>query len=46
MPFHLKIDNDTPFRVRDDIIESLGLDKDRLFMALHQFNRPNLFYEV
>ncbi|KJA23232.1 hypothetical protein HYPSUDRAFT_40046 [Hypholoma sublateritium FD-334 SS-4] len=32
--------------VREDIIDSLGLDKGRLFLALHQFNRPNLFYEV
>ncbi|KAF9485758.1 ATP-dependent DNA helicase [Pholiota conissans] len=32
--------------VRQDIILSLGLDKNRLFIALHPFNRANLFYEA
>ncbi|KAF5317530.1 hypothetical protein D9619_013196 [Psilocybe cf. subviscida] len=32
--------------VRQDIIRSLKLDQNRLFFALHPFNRGNLFYEV
>lgn len=34
------------FRVQQDIIKSLKLDVNRLFTALHPFNRENLFYEV
>ncbi|KAF8895592.1 P-loop containing nucleoside triphosphate hydrolase protein [Infundibulicybe gibba] len=32
--------------VQDDIIRSLKMSEDRLFRALHPFNRANLFYEV
>ncbi|KDR82966.1 hypothetical protein GALMADRAFT_220967 [Galerina marginata CBS 339.88] len=32
--------------VQKDIIKSLKLIDDRLFIALHPFNRENLFYEV
>ncbi|KAH7885458.1 P-loop containing nucleoside triphosphate hydrolase protein, partial [Phlebopus sp. FC_14] len=32
--------------VQSDIIRSLKMYKDRLFIAVHPFNRANLFYEV
>ncbi|KAI0333727.1 ATP-dependent DNA helicase [Cubamyces sp. BRFM 1775] len=32
--------------VQDDIIRSLKMSKNRLFVALHPFNRANLYYEV
>jgi len=34
------------FRVQRDIITSLKLDQNYLFVALHPFNRSNLYYEV
>ncbi|KAG6860782.1 hypothetical protein C0995_007588 [Termitomyces sp. Mi166 len=33
-------------RVQNDIIRSLHLSEDRLYHAIHPFNRVNLFYEV
>jgi len=32
--------------VQKDIIKSLKFDQTHLFVALHPFNRENLFYEV
>ncbi|RDB14537.1 ATP-dependent DNA helicase Q-like 3 [Hypsizygus marmoreus] len=32
--------------VQLDIIRSLGMSEDRLYRAMHPFNRENLFYEV
>ncbi|KNZ73146.1 Bloom syndrome protein [Termitomyces sp. J132] len=32
--------------VQSDIIRSLALSEDRLYRAIHPFNRANLFYEV
>ena len=33
-------------RVQDDVIRSLKMAPNRLFIAVHPFNRANLYYEV
>ena len=35
-----------PSSVQSDILRSLNMTDDRLFKALHPFNRANLYYEV
>lgn len=34
------------YSVQDDIVESLKMDKTRMFSIIHPFNRDNLFYET
>lgn len=35
-----------PPRMRQSIVESLGMDERYLLTVVHPFNRPNIFYEI